>query len=174
MKSIIPKFFFIQILILTITGLLCTLSYAQQSEPDSLMFKNKNNVHNDSTKAKSKSPKWAMIRSLVIPGWGQFYNNKKFKAALFFCAETALVVNSVYLNQKYKESETELEREYYITNRNISNWWLVGVILISMADAFVDAHLYEFDESADLSFVTINPVFATNNSGVQLSLQIHF
>lgn len=128
----------------------------------------------DTINVSVKSPTGAMIRSMIIPGWGQLYNKKIFKAMLIFCAETGLIANSIYLNQKYKASKTELEREFYINNRNLSNWWLVGVILFSMADAFVDAHLSDFDESSNLSFLNINPVCTNAHTGIQLSICLNF
>lgn len=124
----------------------------------------------DSARVKVKSPTGALIRSVIFPGWGQFYNKKYFKALLVFGTETGLVANSIYLNQKYKASTTDLEREFYINNRNLSNWWLVGVILVSMADAFVDAHLHNFDENPDLLSMNINPMIAVDKFiGIQLS-----
>ncbi len=97
------------------------------------------------------SPRGAMLRSLFIPGWGQWYNGKRLKALVFFCGEWGLLANSIYLNQKYQASTTDYEREFYIENRNLSTWWLVGSVLYAMLDAYVDAHLATFDESPDLS-----------------------
>ncbi|MDZ7261556.1 MAG: DUF5683 domain-containing protein [candidate division KSB1 bacterium] len=100
---------------------------------------------------KDRSPTGAMLRSLAFPGWGQWYNGKKFKALIAFGAESALLANAIYLNQKVVASTGWEEREFYINNRNLSVWWLLGTILLSMADAYVDAQLANFDESPDLS-----------------------
>ncbi len=112
-------------------------------------------ARSDTNIVHKKSPTGAMLRSLVFPGWGQWYNNKKIKAIVFFCGETALLTNAIYLNQQLVNSEDLATREFYINNRNLSVWWLVGVVLFSMGDAFVDAHLADFDESPSL---TISPV----------------
>ena len=142
----------------------------------------------DSIKTTVKSPTGAMIRSLVFPGWGQWYNNKKLKALLIFGTEVGLLANSIYLNQKYLEwnqkfkgSEPGYEqdviianREFYINNRNSSNWWLVGAILFSIADAFVDAHLSNFDESSDLSFLNISPIGDGKYDGIRLSICLRY
>lgn len=98
-----------------------------------------------------KSPNGAMLRSLAVPGWGQWYNGKKFKAVLIAGGEIGLVVDAVVLNQLAARSKTADERYFYRDNRNLAFWWLAAVILYSMADAYVDAHLYRFDESPDLS-----------------------
>ena len=130
--------------------------------------------NDDTVKTSVKSPTGAMIRSLIVPGWGQFYNKKYFKAVLAFGVETGLLTNSIYLNQQYVASDTDGEREFYINNRNLSNWCLVGVILLSMADAFVDAHLSDFDENSDLSLIGIMPFGIGNHIGIKLSVRINF
>lgn len=114
-----------------------------------------------------KSPTGAVLRSTVFPGWGQWYNGKWFKALMIFSAETGLLINSIYLNKKYHESKTEREREFYRDNRNLSNWWLAGVFIFSLLDAYVDAHLYNFDEGPDLSF-------KTKKDGFVLAVKIRF
>lgn len=104
----------------------------------------------DSLTRKTKNPTGAMLRSIIFPGWGQWYNEKRFKAVLVFGVEVGIVANTIRQNQKVQASKSDLEREFYLENRRLSNWWLAGVILLSMIDAYVDAHLYEFDESPDL------------------------
>jgi hypothetical protein len=98
-----------------------------------------------------KSPTGAMLRSLAVPGWGQWYNGKKFKAVLAAGGELGLVVDAIWLNQLAVRSSNEYDRLYYQDNRSLAIWWLAGVILYSMADAYVDAHLFKFDESPALS-----------------------
>lgn len=131
-------------------------------------------VKNDTLKIKAKSPTGAMIRSLIFPGMGQWYNNKKLKALVVFCGQTGLLINSIYLNQKLVKSSEYWEREFYINNRNISVWWLVGVTLFSMTDAFVDAHLTDFDESPNLSFLQIKPIVSQRDVGFKVSLCFNF
>jgi hypothetical protein len=97
-----------------------------------------------------KNPTGAMLRSIAFPGWGQWYNGKRFKAVIVFGAEVGVIANTIYQNQKVQKSKSELERQFYLENRRLSNWWLAGAILLSMIDAYVDAHLYGFDESPDL------------------------
>jgi len=67
-------------------------------------------------------------------------------------AEIGLVTNAIVLNQWANTAATEEERLYYLDNRNLSFWILGAVILYSMADAYVDAALFDFDESPELSF----------------------
>lgn len=148
---------------------------SQEIKKDSLQVKQSKLVaEEDSVKMTTKTPNGAMIRSAIFPGWGQWYNKKKFKAVVVFCAETGLLANAIYLNQQLVKSSEYYEREFYINNRNISVWWLVGVTLFSMADAFVDAHLADFDESPILSFVKITPILSHRNSGLKISFCSNF
>jgi hypothetical protein len=151
------------------------LCHAQESSQDS-SFVGKNIETNNSSEKKiaAKSPNGAMIRSLIIPGWGQWYNQKKLKAVVVFGTETGILINSIYLNQMTQKSTTTAEREYYLNNRNLSNWWLVGALLFSVADAFVDAQLSDFDESPVLAFLEIRPTQVTAEPGVLLSLRVAF
>jgi hypothetical protein len=108
----------------------------------------------DSLAPKSrKNPTGAMVRSILFPGWGQLYNGKWFKALLVFGLEAGFIGAAVYLNQKaHDDQDTAENRAFYADQRN-TNYWRTGVvILLSMLDAYVDAHLSDFDESPDLSF----------------------
>ncbi|HPG39368.1 MAG TPA: DUF5683 domain-containing protein [bacterium] len=98
-----------------------------------------------------KSPKGAMIRSLILPGWGQFYNGKWFKGIVIGGTEIGLVIDAVIQNQMAVRATEQLEREFYQENRSLAIWWLGAAILYSITDAFVDAHLYDFDASPELS-----------------------
>lgn len=100
------------------------------------------------------SPRGAMFRSAILPGWGQWYNNQKIKAGIAFCAETGLIANAVFLNQKVVASSTEDERLFYESNRSLSVWLAVGVYFLVIFDAYVDAHLSDFDISTDLSLTS--------------------
>jgi len=152
-----------------------TIGIARLSKPGDFNVAGDSLTSNsDTLKTSVKSPTGAMIRSIIFPGWGQLYNKKYFKAVLAFGAEVGLLANSIYLNQKYVASKTELDREFYVNNRNLSNWYLLGVILFSMADAFVDAHLSDFDESPDLSSVRIVPFYSGEEIGIKLSICVNF
>ncbi|MBC8181230.1 hypothetical protein H8E88_08900 [candidate division KSB1 bacterium] len=148
---------------------------AQDVKEDSIKVTNgKLQTVQDSVKLKIKNPTGAMIRSLVFPGLGQWYNNKKFKALIVFCAETGLLANAIYLNQQLVKSTEDWERNFYIENRNISVWWLIGVTLLSLTDAYVDAHLADFDESPILSSIKFQPIVATRDVGFEVSLCFNF
>ena len=96
-------------------------------------------------------PRGAMLRSIVFPGWGQWYNGKKLKAAAVFAVEVGLIANAVYQNFLAGQASSEAERFVYTDRRNQSLWWLAGAILLSSLDAYVDAQLAGFDVGPDLS-----------------------
>ena len=123
---------------------------AQETKPDSI--RPINPMESNAIKKTLKNPTCAMIKSATIPGWGQFYNEKVFKGIIIAGIETSLVANAVIQNQYAQASTSYLEREFYRDNRGLSIWWLTGVILYSVADAYVDAHLFEFDEKIEISW----------------------
>jgi hypothetical protein len=119
-----------------------------------------------------KNPTGAMLRSMVVPGWGQWYNEKRLKAAVVMGAELGLVVDAIVQNQLAARSDYDYEREYYRNNRSLAIWWLGAAILYSMADAYVDAHLFDFDERPEL---TMGPGGGPGrNCVVTLNLALHF
>jgi hypothetical protein len=97
------------------------------------------------------SPNGALLRSALMPGWGQWYNKQKLKALLVFGGELAIIGNIVYYNQMAVKSVSSIERDFYKENRNRYYWWLFGIYLLNLLDAYIDAHLIDFDTGPDLS-----------------------
>ncbi|MGB3091998.1 MAG: DUF5683 domain-containing protein, partial [Candidatus Zixiibacteriota bacterium] len=64
--------------------------------------------------------------------------------------------------------------QFYEDRRNLFLWITAGIVFLSMFDAFVDAHLYNFDreEVRDLS-ISLVPE-AGGGSDVRLLLSIRF
>lgn len=109
---------------------------------------------------------------MALPGWGQWYNHKTFKALLVTGGELGLVADMMVQNQWAQKARDPYERAFYVNNRNLAAWWLAGVILYSMADAYVDAHLFDFDESTELSLRP--PVSPSGSPGLCLALTVQF
>lgn len=125
----------------------------------------------ENAKLEKKSPTGALLRSLAFPGWGQWYNEKKLKAIIAFSAETFLIGLALHLNHQANRDRrpedftdpgreitkgnfrnlVERERNFYLDRRNLTYWWLAGVKLLSMLDAYVDAYLHDFDAGPDLA-----------------------
>ena len=85
---------------------------------------------------KVKSPMGALVRSMLLPGWGQLYNEHPRKGALIFSTELILGGAVVYKNRQPSDRQ----------QRNTFFLWFLGVFLYNLADAYVDAHLYGFEE----------------------------
>jgi len=91
------------ILIFLLSSMICFHSVYAQAE-------------NDSTKLApplEKSPTGAMLRSALIPGWGQWYSDQKLKAVIVFSIELALIGNAVYYHQLAVKSQTSEDRIFY-------------------------------------------------------------
>lgn len=91
---------------------------------------------------KANSPTRAMIRSLALPGWGQFYNGKKLKGSLIAVAEVssavAFFVRRDQINDEIPVAGQPPKRNFFLLST-------IGVVFYSVVDAFVDAHLDGFD-----------------------------
>jgi len=120
------------------------------------------------------SPRSALIRSAIIPGWGQLYVKKPLKAAMYISLEAYHIYrlveyNSIYqyvkdtkesvgvvvwnsLSEAEKKEQVKTVTGYDLTlntwrpreKRNKYAWWCFGIYIIGMLDAYVDAHLYNF------------------------------
>ncbi len=111
----------------------------------------------------TKSPLKATLYS-IIPGGGQIYNQQYFKAGLFIAGVGFFVGRAVYLNGRFLEradsaarytvgSSTyefyKAQREAYRDARDENIAYGVGVWILGMIDAYVGAHLFDFDVSDD-------------------------
>ena len=103
------------------------------------------------------------LQSMVVPGWGQVSNRAWIKSVGFLGAYAGLVAWGVDLNQQKQDAAGELNRARGTEDEGFwqlevgrledsrnGKFWLAGlVMLLSMADALVDAHLYKFEETID-------------------------
>ncbi len=133
-----------------------------------------------------KSPMGAVWRSFIIPGLGQVYVESYWKAPLFFGAAVGLVGLIIYNNNLYQDfagqvdnlaepSDNQLrilksQREFYRDQRDMSAFYLLGVYVLSAVDAYVGAHLYDFNVDDNIS-ARIAP---SRNSFVAISINYHF
>ncbi|PKP22984.1 MAG: hypothetical protein CVU05_01400 [Bacteroidetes bacterium HGW-Bacteroidetes-21] len=131
----------------------------------------------DTTQVKKHSPGRATLYSTIIPGLGQAYNKKYWKLPIVYagiggCAYMAGFHQSRYnafrdawneLNSTNPSGSIEFDgytytleglstgKTYYRRNRDLFVIFTAGVYLLNIVDANVDAHLYDFDISDDLS-----------------------
>ena len=84
----------------------------------------------DSSKVRNPKLAWKLA---LIPGLGQLYNGKYLKAVGFSAGGYISVSR---FNQYRKNNSIEL--------RNTYSWWIIGLYVLSMIDAYVDAQLSTF------------------------------
>ena len=95
-----------------------------------------------------KNPRQAFLFSLV-PGGGQFYNQKYIKGSLVMGLETLALYSWLENSKIYKNYDSEeysLRKNRYLEKRNKYAWWVIFLYFYSMIDAMVDAHLIPFDD----------------------------
>jgi len=95
-----------------------------------------------------KNPRKAFLFSLV-PGGGQFYNQKYIKGSLVMGLETLALYSWLDNSKIYKNYDSEkysLRQSRYLEKRNKYAWWVIFLYFYSMIDAMVDAHLSPFDD----------------------------
>lgn len=143
------------------------------------------------------SPKKAWILSAVLPGAGQIYNRKYWKAPIVWgglaVAGYFLVDNlnqiEIYReayrfendddpntenNTGYNSSQLLILIDDYKTWRDWSYIALGAIYILNIIDANVDAHLFYFDVSDDITMNVapyVNP-FANQSAGISLTLKL--
>jgi hypothetical protein len=145
------------------------------------------------------SPVIASALSAIVPGAGQVYNRKYWKLPIVYAG---LGVGYYFFSQNYTQykaykeayidrqhdilgddfseiSDAELESRVASTHKNYE-LAIVGTLVVyvlNIVDASVDAHLFYFDISDDLSMniqPTISPMLFSNRTSAGLSLTFNF
>jgi hypothetical protein len=143
--------------IIVVTALLSTTLIAQtdsvNATPDTSQYKF----------VMQKSPLGAVLRSAVIPGWGQIYNQSYWKAPVIwgfigYYLYYWIRNNNSYINygNLYRQSLKEKSenssyyfayRNFYHDQRDLFTIYIGIVYLLNLLDAYVDAQLFDFDIS---------------------------
>lgn len=154
-------------------------------------------ISRDSSIEKRFNPKKAVIRSAILPGWGQFYNKKYWKIPIIYGA-LGITAGVFFYNLKtYKELrqaviyraggtaadsllvppdlrpfDTESlrqNRDVFRQNIDYSVLVFLGFWVLNIIDADVDANLKAFDVSPDIS-MKLHPAFnnITGSPGISL------
>ena len=75
----------------------------------------------------SKSPKGALIRSLILPGWGQVYNRKFIKALVFLGGE-------FYFMSRYLKLDDELKTLEDTYNAGLASNTITSISALDIED----------------------------------------
>lgn len=156
-------------------------------------------AQNTDSLIRSHSPVKATLLSAVLPGAGQVYNRKYWKVPVIYAAFTGLgylakwnddrydTFRSAYqfrvdgnpetvdnYTDVYSDNDLKLLRDYYRRNRDLSLIFTGLIYVLNIVDASVDAHLFYFDVSDNLS-MNITPAILPYNrtalTGIQLGLK---
>ncbi|MCK9219980.1 MAG: DUF5683 domain-containing protein [Bacteroidales bacterium] len=157
----------------------------------------------DSILEKQHSPTKATIMSACLPGLGQIYNKKVWKVPIIYAGfgvmayfiytnadeylnyKCAFIESSYgnmngsygYLVQKYTKDELLSAREYYRRNLEISCLISAVWYALNILDATVDAHLFTYNISDNLT-LKIEPSFQATGFSPKpasgLSFSLHF
>lgn len=153
---------------------------------DSVILKKETVVH---------SPRKAALYSTILPGLGQAYNKKYWKIPVLYAGIAGLTYSIIFYNNDYlhyrheyrirmdtipstidlyadKNSKTYMSTEVLLANvkhahrwRDLSIFGAALVYVLNIVDATVDAHLFSFDVSDDLS-MRIQPIWINTTAGV--------
>lgn len=112
------------------------------------------NQPSDSVFVMQKSPWGAVLRSAVLPGFGQFYNESYWKIPVIWGVGALFISGWVYNNNLYQDNKNlfietgnslyKLNRDFYRDQRDNFTIYLVILYVLNLVDAYVDAHLFDF------------------------------
>lgn len=154
------------------------ISFHQNIEAQIQPF-DSNSVKIDTSKFEMRKSPWgAVLRSAVLPGFGQFYNGSYWKIPLFWGVLGYLGYqwkrnNDLYVQNREKyllsivnqrvDDNALMVREFYRDQRDQVAVFIGLTYFLNLVDAFVDAHLFDFD------------VLGNNQiSNYQISLKLKF
>lgn len=107
-----------------------------------------------------KSPLGAVLRSIVLPGLGQIYNESYWKVPIIWGLTSWFVYNWIQNNNYYidyknlyiqsvnegrENSNYKTFREFYKDQRDLFAIYLGLTYFLNLVDAYVDAQLFDFD-----------------------------
>jgi hypothetical protein len=162
----------------------------------------KDSIPADTSHTDFHSPNKALLLSAVLPGAGQFYNKKYWKIPVLYAGFAAcgyfIKFNDIRY-QKYRKAYIQRVdgdsltidpyvnlytdanlldlKNYYRRNRDLTIIITVAVYVINLLDAYVDAHLFNFNVNDNLS-LRVAPDLQMNEqyksyAGLQVRLNFH-
>ncbi len=118
-----------------------------------------------------KSPWGAVLRSAMVPGLGQFYNESYWKIPVIWGVGALFISGWVHNNNLYNDykdlfidtgnNNYKNYRDFYRDQRDNFTIYLVLLYMLNLVDAYVDAHLYDF---------TVQEDFITGSSRINFKL----
>jgi hypothetical protein len=156
-------------------------------------------AHADSIRARgwSAEPRFVMMRSLLVPGWGQAYNHAWYKAGAVAAGEVWLGVliaqdqkalddltqqiDQLRADSLFEQANVKVNEYNDQLDQRIAKTWLFAAILTyAMVDAYVDAHFrgFELEFKHDPALPAGPPPAGTTGGGggggYRMGLRWHF
>ncbi|MEP7266864.1 MAG: DUF5683 domain-containing protein [Saprospiraceae bacterium] len=153
----------------------------------------KNTIKDSLSMLPNHKPRTAFLLGLGIPGGGQIYNKRWWKLPLVYGGYGGLVYFYNYRKGLFKEwngyyeeaistgkpvsvrpgldwtdKQIKLYRDKFRDGRDVAIFAFVGVHLLVALEAYVDAHLKDFNIDEDLS-LKLSP----SNAGIGLVYNLH-
>jgi len=183
-----------------------SIAKGQEIQPtDSSFLKlgaNTDEIEKFQTQDTTHSPRLAALYSAIVPGMGQFYNEKYWKIPIVYALgalaayqiksnhQNYLLFRNVYFNIIDGNDRNDSEIDDYLlifdedrAERRVDNYkrdrdyWIIlaGLFyVLNIVDATVDAHLREFNINQDLS-LNIKPSIQSNPySNMHAGLSLNF
>ena len=172
-------------------SILCSVVYATSAQiPYNHAYCNQKRV-NLLGKEKKDSIKWAdpkkaTVLALSIPGAGQIYNKKYWKAGVVYAGFGGLIYmfkyntdslnkyQNIYISKldtsildlapNRSEASIKSDRDFHRRYRDISLLGFVGLYALQAIDANVDAHLKEFKVNKELSLKLTPEIYSTKHN----------
>jgi hypothetical protein len=139
---------------------------------------------------KKKSPGLAMLYSALLPGAGQFYNESYWKVPVVLGFSLYFTSEWLNYNRRYHDNRDQFAaslaidgigdsrllsaRDFYKSERDTFTWYLFLTYLITIADAYVDASLYDFNVGGDLSLRVLPGTSAVQPTPIGFTLHLGF
>jgi len=130
-------------------------------------------IETEQSPIKIHSPHKATMYSALIPGLGQIYNEKYWKLPIIYGLTGVFIYAFDFNNtnyNKFRNAYTDMKagridsfqgytdekillrlKDNYQRNRDLNVIVLAGIYMLNIIDATVDAHLFNYDISEDLS-----------------------
>jgi len=107
----------------------------------------------------TKSTWGAVLRSAIVPTWGQFYNESYWKIPVFLGIGGWFVYNYMWNDDRYQENRIaylsslsyvdKAQRDFYRDQRDQFAIYLGLTYFAMLVDAYVDAELFDFSVEED-------------------------
>ncbi|NUN08528.1 MAG: hypothetical protein HUU54_05055 [Ignavibacteriaceae bacterium] len=141
------SFYFVLLFTLNLYGESSNINPGDEIEQDTSLY------------VPTKSPWGAVLRSAVLPGWGQVYNESYWKVPVFLGIGGWFVYNYMWNDDRYQENRLgyiqtnnlvdKSQRDFYRDQRDEFAIYLGLTYLAMLVDSYVDAQLYDFSVDED-------------------------